>query len=320
MTTIAENTNQKNVAATNNKNDSPILLIMAAGFGSRYGGNKQIDAITPEGDIIMDYSLYDAYRAGFRRAIFVIRHDFEEEFKAHMEPRAGKLMDLTYVFQEPADIPEEFTVPEGRTKAWGTAHAVLTARDEIDAPFAVINADDYYGRESFQLIYDFLTSSADAEHHCMVGFKVENTLSDNGSVSRGVCMTNDGYLTDIEEHIGIIEKDGEITGENTSGQIVSIAAGTPISMNLWGFGREFIDVMREMLPAALTEILKTNPIKGEFYLPSCVDAQIKSDNADFQVLRTDEKWYGVTYREDKEAVTAKFEEMKQTNYYPRHLW
>lgn len=300
----------------------PILVIMAAGMGSRYGGNKQLDEVTDQGDIIMDFSLYDAYQAGFRRVAFVIKRDFEEVFKSHIEAGAGKLFETHYVYQQLDDLPSGFEVPEGRVKPWGTGHAVLAARSVIDAPFAVINADDFYGREAFRLVYDYLSRNADREHNCMIGFRIENTLSENGTVSRGICRSENGVLTDIEEHfeVGRDSELGVITGRNGADLKVAIKDGTPVSMNLWGFGREFMDVMaRDFIPA-LERILAENPIKGEFYLPTPIRNQIESGESSFAVLTTDDKWFGVTYKEDKPEVVARLKEMKDNGTYPERLW
>ena len=300
----------------------PILVIMAAGMGSRYGGNKQLDSITDQGDIIMDFSLFDAYKAGFKKVCFIIKKDFEEVFKNHIENGAGKFLETHYVFQELTDLPDGYEVPEGRVKPWGTGHAVLSARKVIDAPYAVINADDYYGRESFEMIYDFLKDKADATHACMVGFKVDNTLSENGTVSRGICKSVDGVLTDIEEHfeVGRDKELGVITAINGGGLKVAIKDGTPVSMNLWGFGREFMNAMESDFPAALDTILAENPMKGEFGLPTPIKSRIESGEVTFEVLPTDSKWFGVTYKEDKPGVVAKFAEMKENGFYPMELW
>lgn len=300
----------------------PILVIMAAGMGSRYGGTKQLDPVSSEGDIIMDFSLYDAYKTGFRKVVFIIKRDFEEVFKGHIESGAGKLFKTHYAFQELDSIPAGFAVPEGRVKPWGTAHAVLSAKDYIDAPFAVINADDYYGREAFKIIYDYLSTKADANHHCMAGFMIENTLSENGGVSRGICKSKDGILIDIEEHFEV-QRDkelGVITAKNGADLKVAIKDGTPVSMNLWGFGKEFIDEMADDFETELRRILEENPLKGEFYLGTPIKKNIESGESTFEVLPTNDKWFGVTYKEDKPEVVAKFEELKAGGFYPIDLW
>lgn len=294
---------------------------MAAGMGSRYGGNKQLDQITEQGDIIMDFSLYDAYRAGFRRVCFIIKHDFEDVFRAHIEKGAGKKYEVYYAFQELDDLPEGFSLPEGRTKPWGTGQAVLSARDIIDAPFAVINADDYYGREGFEKIYEFLTAKADATHNCMVGFEVEKTLSENGTVSRGICKAKDGMLTDIVEHLKIAkEADGSITDTLADGSKEVIPSDSPVSMNLWGFGAEYMDVLKKGFVKALGRIMEENPMKGEYYIQTPINDQIAEGSATYEVLTSADKWFGVTYKEDKPEVVAKFAALKADGTYPMDLW
>lgn len=294
---------------------------MAAGMGSRYGGNKQLDQITAEGDIIMDFSLYDAYQAGFRRVCFIIKHDFEDVFKAHIEKGASKKYEVHYAFQELTDLPEGYSLPEGRTKPWGTGQAVLAARDIIDAPFAVINADDYYGKEGFVKIYEFLTTKADASHNCMVGFEVEKTLSENGTVSRGICKAKDGLLTDIVEHLKIAkEADGTITDTKDDGSKEIIPSDSPVSMNLWGFGAEYIEVLKAGFVKALDRIMAENPMKGEYYIQTPINDQIADGSATYEVLTSADKWFGVTYKEDKPDVVAKFAALKDEGVYPRKLW
>lgn len=303
----------------------PILMIMAAGMGSRYGGNKQLDTITEQGDIIMDFSLYDAYEAGFRRVCFIIKHDFEKEFKKHIESGAGKKYETYYAFQELSDLPNGFEVPEGRTKPFGTGQAVLAARDIIDAPFAVINADDYYGKEGFKKIYDFLNTKADASHNCMVGFEIEKTLSENGTVSRGICKAENGKLVDIEEHLKVIkDTEGEYAGKVTDtladGSKILIPSDSPVSMNLWGFGKEYMQILYDEFKRKLPSIMKDNPMKGEFYVQSPINGQIENGTATYEILTSSDKWFGVTYKEDKAEVVEKFAELKNNGTYPINLW
>ncbi|MBQ0017656.1 MAG: nucleotidyltransferase [Clostridiales bacterium] len=299
----------------------PILVIMAAGMGSRYGGNKQLDKITDQGDIIMDFSLFDAYEAGFRRVCFIIKHDFEDVFKAHIEGGAGKKYETYYAFQELDDLPSGYSVPEGRTKPYGTGQAVLAARDIIDAPFAVINADDYYGKECFVKLYSFLKNDCDAAHHCMVGFKIENTLSENGTVSRGICTSRDGKMTGIVEHLAIArEANGEITDTHEDGSKEVIPSDAPVSMNCWGFSKEYVDAIKAGFVERLEVINKENPLKGEFYIQSPINAQIAEGSCEYKILTSGDKWFGVTYKEDKPDVVAKFKALKEDGTYPVELW
>lgn len=303
----------------------PILIVMAAGLGSRYGGNKQIDKVSKEGDIIMDFSLFDAKRAGFKKVIFVIKRELESMFKEHLESTIGDMMEYHFAYQDLEDIPNGLEVPNGRVKPWGTGHAVYAARNYIDSPFAVINADDYYGSEAFQLIYGFLSNNADKTHHCMVGFNIENTLSENGSVSRGICKEKDNFLTYIEEHTDVHRETsgtfkGIITGKNMDGICDVIPDGTSVSMNLWGFGKEYIDVITEDLSTALIDIIDSNPLKGEFYLPSSIANQVTNNRSSVKILHSPDRWFGVTYKEDKPLVMATIEEMKEARIYPRILW
>ncbi|MCQ2566981.1 MAG: nucleotidyltransferase [Mogibacterium sp.] len=311
----------------------PILVIMAAGMGSRYGGNKQLDKITEQGDIIMDFSLFDAYEAGFRRVCFIIKHDFEDVFKEHISSGAArKYRDVYYAFQELDDLPDGYSVPEGRTKPYGTGQAVLAARDIIDAPFAVINADDYYGKEGFRKLYAFLKNDCDAEHHCMIGFEIEKTLSENGTVSRGICTSQDGKMTGIVEHLKVAKEPelnedgtanelaGQITDTLADGSKEIIPSDAPVSMNCWGFSYEYMERLKSGFAEALVGINENNPLKGEFYIQSPINRQIREGSCSYQILTSSDKWFGVTYKEDKPDVVAKFAELKANGTYPTELW
>jgi dTDP-glucose pyrophosphorylase len=298
----------------------PILLIMAAGMGSRYGGFKQIDPVTEEGEIIMDFSLYDAYEAGFRKVVFVIRHDFEEAFKSFIEKGSGKYFDVKYAYQSLNDLPQGYELPDGRTKPWGTCHAILAARDIIDSPFAVINADDYYGKEAFVKIYDYLLTKASKEDYCMVGYNIENTLSENGSVTRGVCKTSeDNKLINLKETYDI-EKKGEKIVYYESDKELEIKPGTQVSMNMWGIDASFLDYAKKGFPEFLDKTMMINPLKGEYLLPTMIDNLIKKNLIKVEVLSSNDKWFGVTYKEDKPVVTESIKKMKKNGKYPMVLW
>lgn len=298
----------------------PILLIMAAGMGSRYGGFKQIDPVTEEGEIIMDFSLYDAYEAGFRKVVFVIRHDFEEAFKSFIEKGSGKYFDVKYAYQSLNDLPQGYELPDGRTKPWGTCHAILAARDIIDSPFAVINADDYYGKEAFVKIYDYLLTKASKEDYCMVGYNIENTLSENGSVTRGVCKTSeDNKLINLKETYDI-EKKGEKIVYYESDKELEIKPGTQVSMNMWGIDASFLDYAKKGFPEFLDKTMMTNPLKGEYLLPTMIDNLITKNLIKVEVLSSNDKWFGVTYKEDKPMVTESIKKMKKNGKYPMVLW
>lgn len=300
----------------------PVLVIMAAGMGSRYGGLKQMDPIGPEGEVIIDYSLYDAKRAGFESAICIIKHEIEEDFKAMMDRGAAKFMDIRYAFQDINDIPEGFQIPEERVKPWGTGHAVRSIRGMIDAPFAVINADDYYGPEAFKVIYDYLSNAEDGEYYdyCMVGYRVENTISENGGVTRGVCVGKDGYLQKIHETPEISRREDGVIRATENGQDYEIPEGTLVSMNCFGFTPGYVDELDKRFPAALEEILKTNPKKGEFYVPLVVGDLVEEGKAKVRILDSADKWFGVTYKEDRPGVVAAMKEKTKDGLYPAALW
>ncbi len=302
----------------------PILVIMAAGMGSRFGGLKQIEPISDKGETILDISLYDAFMAGFKKAIFVIKREKEEDFRKLIDNGAAKYMEVDYAFQQLNDLPDGYSVPEGREKPWGTAHAVMAARHLADGPIAVINADDYYGPGAFQTIYDFLEGACDGEKYsyCMVGYDIENTLTENGFVSRGVCKTSEqGFLTEITERTKIQWKDGEIVYTEDDGKTwKNLPKGTTVSMNFWGFTPSMMKEMEAGFPAALDKILAENPLKGEYFLPGVVDRLLREGKAEVKVLKSRDRWYGVTYKKDKESVVSALQSMKDKGEYPDKLW
>lgn len=296
---------------------------MAAGLGSRYGGSKQIDPVDDQGHILMDFSLYDARRAGFEKVIFIIREEHKEVFDQMIGKRIADRMEAVYAFQNLSDIPEGFEVPEGRSKPWGTGHAVLSAASQIDGPFAVINADDYYGREAFSLIFDYLTTHQDDDkyRYAMVGYQLGNTLSDTGHVARGVCkVDSEGYLQEITERTRIIRKgNGAAWSEDDGATWHEIDPMTPVSMNLWGFSEGFMQELRKGFPQFLNDNLPVNPLKCEYFLPSAVDRLLRENKATVKVLRTSEKWFGMTYKEDREQVIRMIQNSKEKGIYPENF-
>lgn len=352
--------------STKNKNNEitkPALIIMAAGMGSRYGGLKQVDPVTPEGEILLDFSLYDAMMAGFEDVVFIIRKEHREAFDNLLKDRAGKHLSIHYAYQELSDLPEGFDVPENRTKPWGTCHAVMACRHIVKGPFAVINADDYYGPSAFIQIYDFLStvdnssdeeislSACEADDTCklhsnnktsdfaMVGYMLPNTLSESGHVARGVCQIDDsGYLSDIVERTKIMRRPGgnespascstESSVENSiiayeddkTDDWIPLSEDTIVSMNFWGFTQSFMQAMIDNFPAFLEKSLKTDPLKAEYFLPLIVDKMIVSGSARVKVLPSKDRWYGMTYKEDKPLVTAALQSMKDKGLYPDKLW
>ena len=302
----------------------PVLIIMAAGMGSRYGGLKQIDPVDQDGHIIMDFSIYDAVKAGFEKVIFIIKKENEQDFRETIGDRMAQRIEVEYVFQDIAALPEGFTVPEGRVKPWGTAHAVLSCLSVVDGPFAVINADDYYGQQAFQMIYDYLASHEDTDRYqyTMVGYLLENTLTENGHVARGVCETNaDGKLTEITERVRIEKRaDGPAYTEDDGATWTPLAGDTVVSMNMWGFTNSMLPEIRDRFAAFLSENLSKNPQKCEYFLPFVVDELIREDKAEVTVLKSKDRWYGVTYREDKPVVVAAIQSLKDQGLYPQKLW
>ena len=302
----------------------PILVIMAAGMGSRYGGLKQMDPVGAHGEIIIDYSLFDARRAGFKRVCFIIKHEIEADFKAIVGNHIEKYFEVSYAFQQLDCLPEGFVTPEGRVKPFGTAHAVLCAAPFLDAPFAAINADDYYGKTALKKIYDFLATAQDGEKYayCMVAYNMGNTVTENGSVARGICETDaEGFLTCVTERTRIEQYEGGIHYLDDDGESwVDVAADTPVSMNMWGFTGGFMDELKAQFPVFLTETMPKNPEKAEMFLPSAVSKLIDDGKATVKVLRTADKWYGVTYAADKPTVIAALQALTQQGLYPDGLW
>lgn len=303
----------------------PILVVMAAGMGSRYGGLKQIDPVGGHGEAILDYTLFDARRAGFETVVFIIKHEIEEAFKATVGARVAKSgMEIRYAFQQLEKLPAGYTVPEGRVKPWGTAHAILAAADQIDAPFAVVNADDYYGPEAFKAMFDRLSQVQDGDkyEYAMVGFLLKNTVSENGHVSRGVCESDDtGYLTRVTERTRIEIYEGGIHYSEDGGESwTDLDGGTLVSMNLWGFTESFLQEDTARFAAFLDKALAENPMKGEYFLPSVVSQLIDEGKARVKVLTSHDKWYGVTYQEDKPLVVKALAEKTAQGQYPDGLW
>ena len=300
----------------------PVLVVMAAGMGSRYGGLKQIDPVDKEGHIIMDFSVYDAVKAGFKKVIFIIKKENEADFKAAIGDRLSKHLDVTYVFQDLKNLPEGYEVPEGRVKPWGTGHAVLSCIDEIDGPFAVINADDYYGANAFRMAYDFLTQNQDEDdiyRYMMVGYKLENTLTENGHVARGVCVTDEeGHLQKIHERTHIERHEGNVAYTEDEGKTwTALPQDSTVSMNMWGFSESILKELKARFPKFLEENLPVNPMKCEYFLPFVVDELLGENNATVKVLKSMDKWYGVTYKEDKPVVVAAIQRMKDEGLYPQ---
>ncbi|MCC8137762.1 MAG: nucleotidyltransferase [Clostridiales bacterium] len=324
----------------------PVLAVMAAGMGSRYGGLKQIDPVDPEGHIIMDFSVYDAVRAGFEKVIFIIKKENEADFRAAIGDRLAGHIEVVYVYQELTNLPEGFSVPEGRVKPWGTGHAILSCMGTADGPMVVINADDFYGRNAFALAYDFLTrvdanQSLDTEsaqeggsavsqslngtaagRYMMVGYRLENTLTENGSVARGICETDEnGYLKTVTEHTCIERRDGVIACTENGGETwTELSPDATVSLNMWGFSEDILLELNARFRAFLAENLPKNPQKCEYFLPFVVNELLTEGKASVKVEKTPDKWYGVTYKEDKPALMAAIQRMKGEGLYPQKLW
>lgn len=301
------------------------LVIMAAGIGSRFGGGiKQLEPVGPNGEIIMDYSIHDAMEAGFNKVIFIIRRDLEKDFKEVIGHRIEKLLPVEYAYQELEDLPAGYEVTPGRTKPWGTGQAVLSVKGMVDGPFLVINADDYYGREGFRRIHDYMAEHMDSQSEnydiCMGGFVLSNTLSDNGTVTRGVCQVDEeGYLTNVTETYNIQMKEDGLHATDESGAPVTISPSQPVSMNMWGLPASFVQELEKGFPVFLDN-LKEGDIKSEYLLPKIIDNLVQNKKARVTVLDTPDKWFGVTYREDKQAVADAIRGLIQSGVYKEKLF
>lgn len=304
----------------------PVLVVMAAGMGSRYGGLKQIDPVGSHGEAILDYSVYDAHEAGFETVVIIIKEAIRKDFMDTVGARlANAPIEIRYAYQEIDKIPAPFAVPEGRTKPWGTGHAVLCAAQAIDgAPFAVINADDYYGKNAFRTIYNALCNAEDGEFYdyCMVGYELGKTVTDNGSVARGVCSTDgEGYLSQIMERTRIEKYEGGIHYTEDGGESwTDLPEDTTVSMNMWGYTPSFLKELEDRFPAFLERAMVDNPLKGEYYLPLAIEQLLTEGKARVRVLTTPDKWYGVTYAADKPQVVAAIGNMTAQGMYPDGLW
>ena len=301
----------------------PVLVVMAAGMGSRYGGLKQIDPVGSQGEAILDYSLYDAYEAGFRTAVIIIKEAIRKDFMETVGERLKKCpMEIRYAYQELTMLPDGYTLPEGRTKPWGTSHAVFCAKDAIDgAPFAALNADDYYGKSAFRTIYQALTNNEIPNKYYMVGYEVGQTVTENGGVTRGVCRLDDkGYLAKIVETKGIEKYEGGIRMPFETGGWVPLDSKTTVSMNLWGFMPGILEEIGTRMPAFLDRALETNPMKGEFLLPTMIEQMVREGSVNVKVLASADRWFGVTYAEDKPKVVQSLRELTDRGLYPDGLW
>lgn len=297
----------------------PTLVVLAAGMGSRFGGLKQMTPVDNSGNSILHYSIYDACQAGFGKVVFVIKHAIEEDFRK-ITAGLEKYIDVAYAYQETDMLPAGFCVPEGRVKPWGTGHAVLCAKDEIDGPFTVINSDDFYGRGTYLTIADFLREPRAENEHAMVGYLLRNALTENGSVARGVCETRDGLLTRVTERTKIYKRGDDAAFTEDGEHFEPLSGDTLVSMNFWGYQPSMLQELERMFPRFLQENLPTNPIKCEFYLPGATDALIQSGKAVVRMLTTGETWYGVTYREDLASVQANIAAMHENGLYPEILF
>lgn len=298
----------------------PIVVVMAAGMGSRFGGLKQLEPIGQQGEVILDYSIYDAKRAGFETVVFVINHRIEKEFKEKVGNRLSDFINVRYAYQEVDKVPEWIQIPKGRVKPWGTAHCVVVSKEVIDQPFAIINADDFYGKDAFKVMYDYLSTLEEDGQYAMVSYPLKNTVSEFGSVSRGVCQVNDKHqLEDIVEIAEIYKRDNLVEFKQND-EFVSLDPNTFVSMNFWGFHEGFVNRVENYFEKEIVKVLESNPEKGEVYLPSVVKELIKQQAATVTVLQSDSQWYGITYQEDKPFVVDSLNKMIEKGEYSNPLW
>ena len=297
----------------------PTLVILAAGMGSRFGGLKQITAVDDHGHAIIDFSLYDAYRAGFRKVVFIIKHEIEEDFKNRVGRRMEKYFDVKYVYQQLDVLPEGYAVPEGRVKPWGTGHAVMCCAGVVDGPFAVIKADDFYGPSAYSTLFDYLKEDRADNEHAMVAYELRKTVTENGSVARGICSVENGYLTDVVERTHI-EKRGDDAAFTEDGvNFVPVSGDVPVSMNFWGFGKSMLRELQQRFPAWLDENLPVNPLKCEYFLPFVANSIIKEGRGSVRILNCHETWHGITYKEDMDSVVNYLAELRSQGVYPEAL-
>ena len=297
----------------------PTLVILAAGMGSRFGGLKQITAVDDHGHAIIDFSLYDAYRAGFRKVVFIIKHEIEEDFKNRVGRRMEKYFDVKYVYQQLDVLPAGYAVPEGRVKPWGTGHAVMCCAGVVDGPFAVINADDFYGPSAYSTLFDYLKEDRADNEHAMVAYELRKTVTENGSVARGICSVENGYLTDVVERTHI-EKRGDDAAFTEDGvNFVPVSGDMPVSMNFWGFGKSMLRELQDRFPAWLDENLPKNPLKCEYFLPFVANSIIKEGLGSVRILNCHETWHGITYKEDMDSVVNYLAELRRQGVYPEAL-
>lgn len=298
----------------------PTLVIMAAGMGSRFGGLKQITSVDDQGHAIIDFSLFDARRAGFKKIVFIIKHEIEDSFKAAIGARMENFFDVQYVYQQLDRLPEGYSVPDGREKPWGTGHAVLCCRGTVTGPFAVINADDFYGCGAYEAIYSFLSADRPDSEYAMVGYKLRNTVTENGHVARGVCEIENGFLRDITERTHIEKRGSDAAYTEDGEHFTPLSGDTTVSMNFWGFSTKMLDELNARFPAFLDRSLPENPLKCEYFLPFVANEQLQEGSASVRVLDCNETWYGMTYRADLDSVRAAIAAMKTDGIYPARLW